>query len=57
MERKAGLGAVSDCPPDMIVRTAISALEAGLTTKDWNCVAEAADMLAKMAKFYPWREG
>jgi hypothetical protein len=54
MVRLAGFAALSDCPPDLIVRTAILALECGLKTNDWNCVAEAADMLAKMAGYYPW---
>jgi hypothetical protein len=54
-EREAGFGAASDGEANEIVRTAICALECGLATEDWNCVAEAADMLEKMSGYHPWR--
>jgi hypothetical protein len=55
MERQVGFAAASDCDDALLVRTAITALHAGLETEDWDCVAEAADMLAKKTNFYPWR--
>lgn len=55
-ERKAGFRAASDCSEDLIVRTAIIALYAGLSQDDWDCVAEAAAMLATLTDFHPWEQ-
>ena len=49
-ERAAGFGAVSDCGPFEIVRTAMFAIEAGLHRQDWPCVAEAYVMLEDVTK-------
>jgi hypothetical protein len=55
LEREHGFGAVSDQPADLIIRIVIIALEAGIQSDDWDCVAEAAEMLAKLANYYPWK--
>lgn len=56
IERDAGLAALSDCPPDMVTRTAITALCAGIQMRDWDCVAEATCMLADITDFRPWSQ-
>lgn len=56
-ERAAGFAIPSDGPPEETVRTAVMALYAGLTTDDWDAVAEAAAMLGDLADFRPWRRG
>jgi hypothetical protein len=54
LERSAGLAAPPDFPLDLLVRTAISALEAGLRENNWDCVAEATAMLGDRMEFRPW---
>lgn len=55
IERKAGFGSPIDGDDAELMRTVICALECALKMKDWNCVAEAADMLAKRTNYYPWK--
>jgi hypothetical protein len=54
MEREVGFGAPTDGGVAELLRTAICALECALKMEDWNCVAEATDMLAKRTNYYPW---
>ena len=54
IERASGLATPHDNGDAALMRTAIDALQAGLKMEDWSCVAEAADMLAKQANYYPW---
>ena len=44
-ERKAGFAAESDLHPFVQVRTAMMAIEAGITTEDWSNIAEAQAIL------------
>lgn len=44
-ERKAGFAANSVFAPDLQLRTAMSAIQAGIAVEDWNCIAEAQAML------------
>jgi hypothetical protein len=45
-DREGGkAGAPGDCPLDLHLRTAISALAAGMDAGDWDCVAEGLAML------------
>jgi hypothetical protein len=53
-EQKFCFASPTKCNDAELMRTAICAIEAGLKTKDWNCIAEAADMLAKRTGYYPW---
>jgi hypothetical protein len=55
VERQSGFTAPTDCGDTTLMRTAICALQAGLEEQDWDCVAEAADMLAKRTNYFPWR--
>jgi hypothetical protein len=56
MDVKAGFARPHACPPDLVMRTAVMALECALTMEDWDVVAEAADILAAATNFYPWRK-
>jgi hypothetical protein len=47
-DRSLGLAAPGDCPLDVQVNTAISALDAALATRDWNFVAEARILLEQL---------
>ena len=49
-ERKAGFAAPSDGPLSQQIRTAMSAIEAGIRVKDWNCIAEGQAMLELLAE-------
>lgn len=53
-DRASGFTTPGDGPPDDALRTALSALHAGLVAEDWNCVAEATCMLADLAGSRPW---
>lgn len=44
-ERKAGFTSPAQCLLSHQLRTVMSALEAGMNTEDWNCVAEGYVML------------
>jgi hypothetical protein len=48
VDRAAGFKAPSDGPSDLLLRTAIVAVLAGLTEKDWNAVAEGYCMLVDL---------
>lgn len=50
VERKNGLIAPSDATPLDQLRTAMSAIRAGIITDDWNAVAEGQDMLVELEK-------
>ncbi len=50
VEREVGYAAVPDCPPDLQIRTAMSAIQAGIASNDWNCIAEAQAMLEQVEK-------
>lgn len=54
LDRKNGFAAPSDCPVDVALETAMGAIYAGLSSSDWNCVAEGyailEDVLAMLAK-------
>jgi hypothetical protein len=54
-ERMWGFASPGDCDDALLMRTAVDALQAGLVRRDWDCVAEAADMLAKRANYHPWK--
>lgn len=47
-EREAGFLANSNCSPAMQLRTAMMAIQAGITTNDWNCIAESQAMLEQL---------
>jgi len=49
-EHAAGLAAPSDGPLEMTLRTVELALDAGMRTEDWRCVAEAVVMLRDAMK-------
>lgn len=49
-DREVGFQAASDGTPDMQLRTAIGAIEAGIVTDDWDCIAEAQAMLLHLHK-------
>lgn len=44
-ERKSGFQAESDAHPFMRIRTAMMAIQAGISIDDWSCVAEAQAIL------------
>ena len=44
-ERRSGFASPSDGPLDLTLRTVMSALEAGIRTDDWDCIAEGFAML------------
>lgn len=44
-EREVGFKAVSDCTPDLQLRTAMSAIQCGIAIGDWDSIAEAQAML------------
>lgn len=44
-ERRAGFATPDEGPLDMQLRTVCLAIEAGLRTTDWDCVAEGLEML------------
>lgn len=44
-EREVGFAAPSDCTPDLQLRTAMMAIQAGIEMDDWDCIAEAQAML------------
>jgi hypothetical protein len=54
-ERAAGFAAQEDLITSQQLMTVILALDAGLRTEDWRCVAEAADMLGSLIHFQPWK--
>lgn len=43
-ERGVGWTPPGDCAPDFLLRTIMSAIDAGLQSEDWDCVAEAYEM-------------
>jgi len=49
-ERKVGFMAASDCSLDLQIRTAMSAIQAGIASNDWVCIAEAQAMLEQVEK-------
>lgn len=49
-DRESGFAADSDTPGWMRLRTVMFALEAGLKTEDWDCVAEAYVTLEEVNK-------
>jgi hypothetical protein len=49
-ERAIGFGAPSDNEVWQHLRTAMSAIEAGIKCKDWNAIAEGQAMLEKIIK-------
>ena len=52
VDRTVGFGTPLDCGPLEALRTVDSALEAGIKTGDWNCVAEGLDMLRAILNRY-----
>jgi hypothetical protein len=50
IDRAHGMAPPAACGPKEIVRTAMSAMEAGYASDDWKCVAEAYAMLEELAK-------
>jgi hypothetical protein len=52
-ERGAGF-ATPDSDRESLLRTVVSALEAGVRRKDWDCVAEGLVMLADATDYHPW---
>lgn len=40
-----------DANPIILLRTAMSAIECGITLEDWNCVAEGQAMLEQLQHF------
>jgi hypothetical protein len=52
-DRKRGFAAPEDCPPFVFFKTAMSAIETGISASDWDCVAEGYVMLeAFLNRFY-----
>ena len=49
LDRKNGFAAPSDCPVDVALGTAMGAIYAGLSSSDWNCIAEGYAMLEDVA--------
>jgi hypothetical protein len=45
IDHQMGFGAPGDCPAPIRMRTAMEALRCGMEMQDWNCVAEAFDMI------------
>ncbi len=54
IEHAAGLAAPGEGDQAMALRTVVCALEAGLRTQDWDCIAEALVMLADTSDYHPW---
>lgn len=50
IERENGFGTPSDCGSDVLVRTALEALDCGMAMEDWNAVAEAYVMLEPLGR-------
>lgn len=44
-ERRAGFSSLESGPPREFARTAMLAIEAGIKSQDWDCVAEGLAML------------
>jgi hypothetical protein len=53
IDRSCGAAAPGDCPADILVNTVLDALECGISLKDWDCVAEAYDMLERYRDTLP----
>ena len=49
-ERRMGFAAPEDCALLGFLRTAMAAIEAGVTNSNWECVAEAQAMLEQVQK-------
>ena len=56
VDRRNGFAAPSDGPDDTTLRTVIQALTAGISTEDWDAVAEGTAMLGALAKYRPWQQ-
>jgi hypothetical protein len=50
MDRSHGFAPPADCSWEVQVKTVISALQAGITHRNWDCVAEAQAMLEDMVR-------
>jgi hypothetical protein len=48
MDLAGGFAPPEHGPPDMTLRTVLCALMSGMQTDDWNCVAEAYDILCSL---------
>lgn len=48
IDRKAGFGAPPDGPLDLYIRTAMGAINAGISLEDWDCIAEGQAMLEEI---------
>lgn len=44
LDRKVGFADPGLCPEDLMLRTIMSAIWAGLESDDWDCVAEGYEM-------------
>lgn len=52
-EREAGFASISDLipsNPSVVMRTIIAALEAGVRTDDWTCIADGIVMLQDLER-------
>jgi hypothetical protein len=56
IDRKNGRAAPPDCPPGVHIRTVMAALESGMKTGDWPCVAEGYAMLEQYLDRLPIRD-
>lgn len=56
MDRRAGTATPADCGPVEVLRTAIAALSAGITTRNWEPVEEATLLLGSLAEYRPWED-
>ena len=48
IDRRHGFGVPEDGPQDVLVRTIMAAIWCGLTTEDWNAVAEGYCLLSDL---------
>lgn len=51
-----GFASPSDIPPRFTLRTAMAAIECGISIDDWNCVAEGQAMLEQLEKMLNGKE-
>ena len=56
-EREVGFATPSDGGPGEIIKTAMFAIEAGIRSKDWSCVAEAQALLEELRIWPPKTKG